>query len=106
MQFIIMEKHSNQINTPNLPFHGKFRGKGRKRLFISHLASYEKEISADTISRWIVQTIKLAYNLNSIEHSKINAHEVRALVSSCAWLNSVPLEEVVKASFEPLKTPL
>ena len=66
---------------------------------LSQLASYEKHISADTISRWIVQTIKFAYGSNNMEHSKINAHEVRALASSWAWLNGVPLREVVKASF-------
>ena len=32
-------------------------------------------------------------------HSKINAHEVRALASSWTRLNGVPLEEVAKASF-------
>ena len=69
-------------------------------MFISDLDSYEKEISADTwISRWIVQTIKFAYDSNNMEHSMINAHEVRALASSWALFNGVPLEEVVKASF-------
>lgn len=75
------------------------RRKDRKRLFISHLESYEKEISADSISRWIVQTIKFAYESRNIEVSKVNAHEVRAWSSSWAWSNKVPLDDVVKAGF-------
>lgn len=75
------------------------RRKGRKRLFISHLDSYEKEISCDSISRWIVQTIKLAYAVNKLELGSVNAHEVRALASSWAWSNRVPLDDVIKAGF-------
>ena len=75
------------------------RRRGRKRLFISHLDSYDKEISCDTISRWIVQTIKLAYAVNKLDLVPVNAHEVRALASSWAWSNRVPLEDIVKAGF-------
>ena len=75
------------------------RRKGRKRLFISHLESIEKEISCDTISHWIVQTIKLAYGSTNLDQVRVNAHEVRALSSSCAWSNKVPLDEVVNAGF-------
>ena len=75
------------------------RRKGCKRLFISHSDSYGKEISCDTISRWIVQTIKLACGTNSLDQVQANAHEVRALSSSWAWSNKVPLDDVVKAGF-------
>ena len=75
------------------------RRKGRKRLFISHLDSYDKEISCDTISRWIVQTIKLAYGTRKLNQVSVNAHEVRALASSWAWSNKVPLDDIVKAGF-------
>ena len=75
------------------------RRKGRKRLFISHSDSYGKEISCDTISRWIVQTIKLACGTDNLDQVQVNAHEVRALSSSWAWSNKVPLDDVVKAGF-------
>ena len=75
------------------------RRRGRKRLFISHLESFEKEISCDSISRWIVQTIRLAYSASKLDQVPVNAHEVRALASSWAWSNKVPLEDVVKAGF-------
>lgn len=73
--------------------------KNRRRLFISHMESYEKEISADSISRWIVQTIKLAYISKNLQASNVNAHEVRAWASSWAWSNKIPLDDVLKASF-------
>ena len=68
-------------------------------MILSHLASYEKEISTDTISRWFVQTTKFAYDSKNMIQSKIKAREVRALASSWTWLNGLPQEEVVKASF-------
>ena len=75
--------------------------KDRKTLFISHQDSYEKEISIYTISRWSVQTIKLAHSENNVDQVPIstNAHEVRAIASSWAWPNKVPLDDVVKAGF-------
>ena len=75
------------------------RRKNSKRLFIAHLEYYEKEISSDSISRWIVQAIKFSYESNSLEVSKVNAHEVRAWSSSWACYNKVPLDKVIKAGF-------
>ena len=77
----------------------KPRRRGRKRLFVSHLDSYDKQISCDTNSRWIIQTIKLAYAVNKLDLVPVNAHEVRALASFRAWSNSVPLEDIVKTGF-------
>ena len=77
----------------------KPRRRGRKRLFISHSDSYDKEISCDSISRWVVQTIKLAYAVNQLDLVPVNAHEVRSLASSWAWSNRVPLEDINKADF-------
>ena len=75
------------------------RRKNRKRVFISHLENYQKEISSDTVSRWIVQTIRFAYEGSSLELPKVNAHEVRALASSWAWFNRVALEDILRASY-------
>lgn len=76
--------------------------KGRHRLFISFRHNWTKEVSASTISRWIVETIKLAYNLSGEQEScpdNVNAHEVRALSTSWAWLNHVPLDKVLRAGY-------
>ena len=50
------------------------------------------------MSRWIVQTIRFAYEGSSLELPKVDAHEVRALASSWAWFNKVSLEDIFKAS--------
>ena len=76
-----------------------FRRK-RKRLFISFVKNYDKEISPSTISRWIVDTVRFAYDqkCNSTSN-KTCAHELRALSASFAWLNGVPLDTVLRAVF-------
>ena len=54
-----------------------------------------------SISRWIVETIKLAYavQITDLPDSNPTAHEVRALSSSLAWSNSIPLERILKACY-------
>lgn len=76
--------------------------RSRKRLFLSFLKGYDKEISASTISRWIVSTIKQAYEQSgeSIQNSRvIKAHEIRALSNSYAFLNNTSLEYILKAGY-------
>ncbi|MEW8546512.1 MAG: hypothetical protein AB2693_23605, partial [Candidatus Thiodiazotropha sp.] len=74
--------------------------RGRKRLFISFVKGYSKEISAATISRWIVDSVHFAYDQSSsCSASKVCAHELRALSSSWAWLNHVPLDRILRAGF-------
>ena len=71
----------------------------RKRLFLPLIGC--KDISAASISRWISITIKLAYkDLSSRDLSflRIRPHEVRALSTSWAFSNNVPLEEILQAA--------
>ena len=76
-----------------------FRRK-RKKLFISFVKNYDKEISPSTISRWIVDTVHFAYDQKySSTSNKICAHELRALSTSFAWVNGVPLDAVLRAGF-------
>jgi hypothetical protein len=61
--------------------------RGRQDLFISYAEGYSKEIAPATISRWVVATIKLAYQLTGnsqslLRLSSISAHEVRVLATS------------------------
>ena len=91
---VIPALNSQDVNTSLCPVRALriyinsvfLRRKGRKRLFISHQDSYEKEISVDTISRWSVQTIKLAHSASNVDQVSIsvNAHEVWAIASSWA----------------------
>ena len=67
-----------------------------KRLFISFVKNYDKEISPSTLSRLIVDTVRFAYDQKcSSTSNKICAHELRALSASFAWLNGVPLDAVL-----------
>jgi hypothetical protein len=76
--------------------------RGREHLFISYVEGYSKEIAPATISRWIVSTIKLAYQLTGnyqslLRLSSISAHEVRDLATSWATYKGVTLQEIMQA---------
>ena len=71
----------------------------RTRLFLPIKGN--QDFAKASVSRWISYTIKLASIGNSpIETSflKIKAHEVRALSSSWAFFDEVPLCEILKAA--------
>ena len=61
-----------------------------------------QNISKASVSRWVsFYTIKLAYRKlthSDISFLKIKAHEVRALPSSWAFFDKVPLNEILKAA--------
>jgi hypothetical protein len=76
--------------------------RARKHLFISYAEGYSKGIAPATISRWIVSTIKLAYQLTGnsqslLRISSISAHEVKALAISWATFKGVTLQEIMQA---------
>jgi hypothetical protein len=69
---------------------------------LSAVGGYTKEIAPATISRWIVSTIKLAYQLTGNSRSllllsSISAHEVRALATSWSMYRGVTLQEIMQA---------
>ena len=71
----------------------------RTRLFLPIKGN--KDISKDTILRWISYTVKLAYRKltkRDISFLKIKAHEVRALSFSWAFFNKVPLNDILQAA--------
>ena len=73
--------------------------KNRTRLFIP---IGDHDINKSSISRWVKFAIKSAYKGISSTPCKLfkpRAHEHRALASSWAYLNSIPLEEVLQAAF-------
>ena len=72
----------------------------RTRLFLPIKGNLE--ISKNTISRRISYTIKLAYRKltkRDISLFKIKAHEVRALSSSWAFFDKVPLNGILQWRF-------
>ena len=71
----------------------------RTRLFLP--VKGNQDISKASVSRWISYTINFAYRkLTNRDSSflKIKAHEVRALSSSWAFFDKVPLNEILKAA--------
>ena len=73
--------------------------KNRTRLFIPVIG--DKDINKCSISRWVKFAIKNAYSSIASNSSKLlkpRAHELRALSSSWAYLNCIPLEEVLQAA--------
>ena len=73
--------------------------KGRDRLFIPTRGDHD--LHKSTISKWVKFTIKNAYNSISSCQSlslKIKPHELRALSTSWAYLNFIPMEKIIKAA--------
>ena len=75
--------------------------KNRLRLFIP--VKGDQDIHKSSISRWVKFTIKSAYTCSSISSTpnsllKPRAHKLRALSSSWAYMNSIPLEEILQAA--------
>ena len=71
----------------------------RNRLFIPTKGDHD--INKSTISTWIKRTIQMAYKSISstiMPTLKPRAHELRALSASWAYLNAIPIEEIIKAS--------
>ena len=73
---------------------------GRTRLFLPVRAG-KRDISAQTISKWLVSTIKAAYvtaSQEDVQLHKVRAHDIRALSASWATFSGVPVDEVMSAA--------
>ena len=78
------------------------RRNGRKRLFLP--IKGVSDISPATISRWICRVIRKAYeslSKSDLKLMKVTAHDVRALSSSWAYLNTVSLVTLHKTDNRP-----
>lgn len=70
-----------------------------KQLFLTYAQGRIKPASRDSISRWIVETIKWAYsNASMREKLQCRAHDVRGLSTSWALAKGVPLEAIMEAA--------
>ena len=73
--------------------------KHRKRLFIPTQGDHD--LNKSTISRWVKYAIKHTYgsiSKNPIKLFNPRAHELRAISASWAYMNFIPLEEVLKSA--------
>ena len=73
--------------------------KHRKRLFIP--TQGDQDLAKSTLSRWVKYAIKHAYDSISKNPNRLfkpRAHELRALSASWAYMNYIPLEEILKSA--------
>ena len=71
----------------------------RKRLFIP--TQGDQDLAKSTLSRWVRYAIKHAYGSISKNQNRLfkpRAHELRALSASWAYMNFIPLEEILKSA--------
>ena len=67
------------------------------QLFVSFIPPH-RAVSADTISRWIVEAVKSAGD-PVILHQTVRAHDTRGLAASWALFRGVPMEDIMKAAY-------
>ena len=75
---------------------------GKSLLFVSFKPGFNKDISRSTISHWIKQTVQICYrsaDSETLQLSKVKAHDVRALSSSLAFKGGVPLDDILHSCF-------
>ena len=76
--------------------------KDKNLLFISMKKGFRKDISKSTVSHWIKDTIKTCYTLadnETLQVSRVKAHDVRALSASLAFKGGIPLEQILSACY-------
>ena len=78
--------------------------RGRKRLFISLQENSSKEISRETISRWLVTLIKEAHSRAIVDQdlrkiSGVKGHQVRAMATSWSAFSGASIDSIKKAAF-------
>ncbi len=78
--------------------------KERLRLFISVQPNRKSEISRDTISRWLVETIQAAYKHAQSDSSAqvlagVTGHQVRAMATSWLAFSGASPSEIKEAAF-------
>ena len=77
------------------------RSQLKRRLFVSPLESKKSDITVSSISRWIKNVIKEAYNRPEVnsQPDNVRAHEVRAWATSLAWANNTSLKDIMEAAY-------
>ena len=72
-----------------------------RRLFMSFMKGFNKDICKNTLSGWIRSLIKFAYDKcphHIIQLSSAKPHEVRALSASLAWKANLALSDILQAA--------
>ena len=72
-----------------------------KRLFMSYMKGFSKDICKNTLLGWIRSLLKFTYQScpnSTIQLSAARPHEVRALSTSMAWKANLALDEILHAA--------
>ena len=70
-----------------------------KRLFISFVQNKHVAVSRDTLARWIVEVIKLAYDKASdADFTLAKAHDTRSVSASWALFKGVAAQDILEAA--------
>ena len=70
--------------------------RNRRRLFLSLKQNYQKDITKNTLARWIVTIVKEAYQVKEMTvPTSIRAHDTRRLGSSLAFERGVALDDIM-----------
>ncbi len=70
------------------------------QLFLTHKKGAVQNASKRTIARWVVETVRLAYEkANQSDLNLARAHDTRALSTSWALFQGVKLQEIMTAAF-------
>ncbi|CAC5395238.1 unnamed protein product [Mytilus coruscus] len=70
-----------------------------QRLFITYQRNHHVEASKNFIARWIVDTVKYAYeHANTDTLQSVRAHDTRKLSTSWALFNGLSSQEILKAA--------
>lgn len=70
-----------------------------ERLFVTYKKNNHVEASKDSVARWIVDTVKYAYqNADSETLQAVRAHDTRKLSTSWALFNGLSAQEILKAA--------
>ena len=72
-----------------------------RRLFMSYMKGFNKDICKNTLAGWIRSLIKFSYEKcphHIIQLSAAKPHEVRALSTSLAWKANLSLQDILHAA--------
>ena len=75
------------------------RPSGCRKLFISINQNYGKDVTSNTVARWLKCVVRLAYLRAGTSLPSDRAHELRAWSASLAASQNVPLQHILDAAF-------
>lgn len=72
---------------------------GCRRLFLSVNPNYNRDVSKNTVARWLRDTVRLAYSHAREVIPSDRAHEIRAWSASLAAAKNVSLNDIMEAAY-------